>query len=139
MHFIWFSSNQNNVYLIFINYTSMFKVCRVLHSFLSKFLWQKFFGRKKCPCSWLVYYKHTSVQNHFSGPYRGVKIRISSRGQYLQFNLNWLNSSPEFDLILFWCFNAIFSNISAISWRPVLVLEEAGVPRENHRSWASNW
>jgi hypothetical protein len=25
-------------------------------------------------------------------------------------------------------FNAIFSNISTISWRPVLVMEEAGVP-----------
>ena len=24
-------------------------------------------------------------------------------------------------------------------WRPVLVVEEAGVPRENHRPWASNW
>jgi len=36
-------------------------------------------------------------------------------------------------------FNAIFSNISAISWRPVLVVEEAGVPTENHRPWASNW
>jgi hypothetical protein len=34
-------------------------------------------------------------------------------------------------LIDFWCFNAIFSNISAISWQPVLVLEEAGVPGEN--------
>ena len=33
-------------------------------------------------------------------------------------------------------FNATFSNISAISWRPVLVAEEAG---ENHRPWASNW
>ena len=40
------------------------------------------------------------------------------------------------DLIFdFWCFNATFSNISAISWRPVLVLEEAGVPGENHRPW----
>jgi len=37
-------------------------------------------------------------------------------------------------------FNATFSNISAISWRPVLVVEEAGgVPWENHRPWASNW
>jgi hypothetical protein len=34
---------------------------------------------------------------------------------------------------------ATFSNISAISWRPVLVKEEARVPRENHRLWASNW
>ena len=39
----------------------------------------------------------------------------------------------------FWCFNATFSNISAISWRPALVVEEAGVPGENHRPWASKW
>ena len=32
-----------------------------------------------------------------------------------------------------------FSNISAISWRPVLVVEEAGVPGEKHQQWASNW
>ena len=35
-------------------------------------------------------------------------------------------------------FNATFNTISAISWRPVLVVEEAGVPGENHRPWASN-
>jgi hypothetical protein len=29
-------------------------------------------------------------------------------------------------------FNATFSNISAISGRPVLVVEEAGVPTEKH-------
>jgi len=39
----------------------------------------------------------------------------------------------------FWCFNATFSNISAISWRLVLVVEETGVPGENHRPWAINW
>jgi hypothetical protein len=27
-------------------------------------------------------------------------------------------------------FNATFSNISAMSWRPILVVEEAGVPGE---------
>jgi len=27
-------------------------------------------------------------------------------------------------------FNSTFSNISAISWRPVLVMQEAGVPEE---------
>ena len=44
------------------------------------------------------------------------------------------------DLIDFWCFNdATFSNISVISWRPVLVVDEARVPRQNHRPWASNW
>ena len=35
--------------------------------------------------------------------------------------------------IAFWCFNATFSNISAISWRPDLMMEEGGVPGENHR------
>jgi hypothetical protein len=35
--------------------------------------------------------------------------------------------------------NATFNNISAISWRPVLVVEETGVPGENHRPWARNW
>ena len=29
--------------------------------------------------------------------------------------------------------------LSAISWRPVLVVEEAGAPGENHRPRASNW
>ena len=34
-------------------------------------------------------------------------------------------------LVWFLVFNTTFSNISAISWRPVLVVEEAGVPGEN--------
>ena len=43
-----------------------------------------------------------------------------------------------FEIIWIWIllFSTTFSNISAISWRPVLVVEEAG---ENHRPWASNW
>jgi hypothetical protein len=44
-----------------------------------------------------------------------------------------------FDLIDFLVLNATFSNISAISWRPVLVVEEAGVTGENQRPWESNW
>jgi hypothetical protein len=31
------------------------------------------------------------------------------------------------------------SAIFQLSWRPVLVVEEAGVPEVNHRPWASNW
>jgi hypothetical protein len=44
----------------------------------------------------------------------------------------------NFFLLDFWCFNATFSNISAISWRPNLVVEEAGVPRENHQPFIIN-
>jgi hypothetical protein len=36
-------------------------------------------------------------------------------------------------------FKATFNNISVISWQSVLLVEEAGVPGENHRPWASNW
>jgi hypothetical protein len=35
-------------------------------------------------------------------------------------------------------FNATLNNISAISWRLVLLVEETGVPGENHRLAASH-
>ena len=53
-------------------------------------------------------------------------------------SLKQTNMISKIDLD-FLCFNATFSNISAISWRPVLVMEEVRVPGENHRPWASNW
>jgi len=36
-------------------------------------------------------------------------------------------------------FNTTFNNISAISWISVLLVEETGVPGENHRPAASHW
>ena len=36
-------------------------------------------------------------------------------------------------------FNAAFSNISAISWRSVLLVEQSGVPGENQRPAASHY
>jgi len=46
------------------------------------------------------------------------------------------------DLLLVWyrfmVFNAIFNNISAISWRSVLLVEKTRVPRENHRPGTSH-
>ena len=36
-------------------------------------------------------------------------------------------------------FNATFNNISVISWRSVLLVEETGVAWENHRHVASHW
>ena len=40
--------------------------------------------------------------------------------------------NQQIQILDFIVFNATFSNISAISWRPVLVVEEAGVPGKNH-------
>ena len=39
----------------------------------------------------------------------------------------------------FMVFYATFNNISVISWRSVLLVEETGVPGENHRPVASHW
>ena len=41
-------------------------------------------------------------------------------------------------MVWFMVFNAIFNNISVISWRSVLLVEEIGVPLENHRPVASH-
>ena len=35
-------------------------------------------------------------------------------------------------------FNATFNNISVISWQSVLMVEETGLPRENHQFVASH-
>ena len=42
-------------------------------------------------------------------------------------------------MIWFLVFNTTFSNISAISWQPVLVVKEVVVPGENHLPWASKF
>ena len=34
--------------------------------------------------------------------------------------------------------NATFNNILVVSWRSVLLVEETGIPRENHRPVASH-
>jgi hypothetical protein len=39
----------------------------------------------------------------------------------------------------FMVLNATFNNISVISWRSVLLVEETGLPGENHRPAASHW
>ena len=36
-------------------------------------------------------------------------------------------------------FSATFNNISDISWRSVLLVEETGIPAENHEPAASDW
>jgi len=42
-------------------------------------------------------------------------------------------------MVWFMVFNATFNNISVISWWSVLLVEETGVPGENHQTVASHW
>ena len=39
----------------------------------------------------------------------------------------------------FMVFSVTFNNISVISWRSVLLVEETGIPGENQRPAASHW
>ena len=43
-----------------------------------------------------------------------------------------------FKSFCFMVFNATFNNISVISWRSILLVEETGGPGENHRPAASH-
>jgi hypothetical protein len=66
-----------------------------------------------------------------------MDVSLSSYNHIILELIDWLISYIEaedkHDLIhWFIVFNATFSNIAAISWRPVLVVEEAGVSGENH-------
>ena len=73
----------------------------------------------------------------------------------LKFFSNFFDSSDQFEgglglgllaidflLGLGWfgimVFNATFNNISVISWRSVLLVEETGIPKKNHRPFASH-
>jgi hypothetical protein len=43
------------------------------------------------------------------------------------------------NMVWFMVFNTTFNNISAISRRPVLLVEETGVPGKNHQPAACHW
>ena len=69
------------------------------------------------------------------------QVRDVSTMEQLKKNV-WKSWVRKGWLRLFVClmvFNATVNNISVISWRPALLVEEAGVPRKNHRPCASNW
>jgi hypothetical protein len=54
---------------------------------------------------------------------------------YVNFSSKW----PGLVIFGFMEFNATFNNISVIWWRSVLLVEETGVPQENHRPTTSHW
>ena len=51
---------------------------------------------------------------------------------YVNEQCRYCRSSSSGVFGFFWV-NATFNNISVISWRPVLLVEETGLPGENHR------
>jgi hypothetical protein len=70
-----------------------------------------------------------------------VKFSSLARARLIEKLVQKLMSIPLFDdffLIFFLCFIATFRNISAISWRAVLVVEDAGVHGEEKKKSKKN-
>jgi hypothetical protein len=53
--------------------------------------------------------------------------------------MNSQNDFNQINLVWFMVFNATFNKISSISWQSVSLVEETGVPGENHWPAASHW
>ena len=59
----------------------------------------------------------------------------------------WISNTIEMELgnlhlkirVIFMVFGTTFNNISVISWRSILMVEETEGPGENHRPAANNW
>jgi hypothetical protein len=49
-----------------------------------------------------------------------------------------IETSALFDFVCLMMFKTSFNNMSFISWRSVLLVEETGVPGENHRPAAGH-
>jgi hypothetical protein len=57
----------------------------------------------------------------------------------LSTNCSWITKWPLVNFVCLMVFYVTFNNISAISWRSVLLVEETGGPGENHRPVTSHW
>ena len=66
-------------------------------------------------------------------------VMYSNCRDKLLFNCQKMIGKVNNNWFMFMVFNATFNNISVISWWSVLLVEETGVPGENHRHVASHW
>ena len=64
-------------------------------------------------------------------------LRLNSNKIQRYVNMMFVNDRGE-GCGWFMVFNTTFNNITVISWRSVLLMEETGVPGENHRPVASH-
>ena len=67
---------------------------------------------------------------------RTIKTIVWSMTVYNRYLSSQCNSTDQIGVMVF---NTIFNNISVISWRSVLLMEESGVLGENHWLVASPW
>ena len=66
-----------------------------------------------------------------------TKIIAQKQCVYRQTDRQWKTQNKVW--VRFMGFNVTFNNISVISWRLILLVEETGVSGENHRPAVSHW
>ena len=102
--------------------------------------------------AWLIKIHNSSLERDVDKCLMHVALLVLKK-TILQFLMlligRWKAKCPTFSnlvkqrqilrIYLIWFDLLCLTQFSAISWWPVLVVEEAGVPGENHRQWASNW
>ena len=100
---------------------------------------QKIFGQIKRYITGSIYGRSSIRFPHF------IPIRQKTCSPWaILFLIGWhLKISSPLKLggtiVCFMVFNATLNNISVISWRSVLLMEETGGNRENHRPVANHW
>jgi len=72
----------------------------------------------------------------------GMSLDQENSLQWERMKCVWKNKIiflyPDIDMVGFMVFKATFNNVSVILWRSVLLVEETGGPRKNHRPVAKH-
>ena len=94
--------------------------------------------REQTGKSWYNKLKTSLGQLLFLGQ---LLLRVALFGTFLHFQqfFSYIMIIKFNGLVWLMVFNATFNNISIISWQQVLLVEETGVPGENHRPVGSHW
>jgi hypothetical protein len=77
---------------------------------------------------WIQQWIQQWIHHEYSNEYT---MNTAMNTPWIQLNVGWVR--------WFMVFYSTFNNISVISWRSVLLVEETGVHGENHRPVASQW
>ena len=67
------------------------------------------------------------------------KLTENDKTQFLEYHFSCDTYTPYDGLFWIMVFYTTFKNISGISWRSGVLVDETGVPAENHRYIASHW
>ena len=77
------------------------------------------------------YVEQTYIQEAFQTQ-KNHSLALKPKIFIIQVSNSEIKRGKRFEFMVFNATSIIFNNISDISWRSVLLVEETGLPRENH-------